>query len=486
MTTGECLWTWDAICMAVGAPPVAGPQVNGISIDTRTLNRGDLFVALAGDPGPRFQTHNRSARDGHDYVADAAVRGAAGALVHRPVGVDLPQLCVADTLDALWALGRAARARLACPVLAVTGSSGKTTVKTFLSAALGCPASVASFNNHLGVPLSLARTPAHSQAAVFEVGTNHPGEIAPLAKLVRPNVALVLNVMGVHLENFPDMGALQREKLSIAAGLEPGGVLILLDSLLPLLPDALPTQLGQRPRVVTFGTSRDADVRLENFDPGRRIAHIRWGAVNIAAVENLNATAEPGETVATVPGGGAHRALSMTATVACIIAGGFDAALARQLDDGVIPAGRGRIHDIAGVSVIDDSYNANPVSMSYALRDLRTMAEAAGGRAFAVLGEMLELGTDSERLHRELARDCAGLTGVWCVGAGARALFDVLSSGQRRGYAEAAGDLDLAAIAGEFGAGDYVLVKGSNRVFWAHQFAPRLLEALSGTKSASR
>jgi UDP-N-acetylmuramoyl-tripeptide--D-alanyl-D-alanine ligase len=469
--TKEPLWRWHDACAAVGAPLVEGPDIHGVSIDTRTLQPGDLFVALPGDPGPRFNTHHRSTRDGHDYVGDAAARGAPGALVSRPTGVDLPQIQVADTLDALWALGRAARTRLGGPVIALTGSSGKTTLKTLLSAALRCPASSASFNNFLGVPLSLARTPADAPVAVFEIGTNHPGEIGPLTQLVRPDVALVLNVMPVHIENFPDMAALTREKLSIAQGLVEGGTLVLLESLV----QAPLADVGARTRVITFGESTAAHVQLLRFDAGDRRAIVRWTLPSGTPPGRGSNTT--GTMSAQVPGGGRHRAMTLTATIACLLAAGFDPALAAALGDELVPAGRGRIHDIAGVAVIDDSYNANPASTAFALRELAAMAQARGGRAFAILGEMLELGDASPDFHRGLASDCVDIHGVLCVGEGARVLHEALPVAQRLGFATAAADIDLEQLGASLRAGDAVLIKGSNRVFWAHDFVQRALNA---------
>jgi UDP-N-acetylmuramoyl-tripeptide--D-alanyl-D-alanine ligase len=460
------LWRWEAACTAVGASPQTGPDIFGVSTDTRTLEPGDLFVALPGDPGPRFNTHHRSKRDGHDHVADAAARGAAGALVHRVADVDLPQILTHDSLDALWALGRAARERLGSPVFGVTGSSGKTTVKTLLAAALDCPSSAASFNNYLGVPLSLARTPHDAPAAVFEIGTNHPGEIAPLAELVRPDVALVLNVMPAHIENFAGMDALRREKLSIVQGLRPGGTLVLPDTLAPWIDDA-----GAHRSVVTFGESSTADVTLVAYDPGQRTASIRWRLSGSAGISE-------GSLRARVPGGGHHRALSITATVACLLAAGFDPAVAAALEDHLIPAGRGRIHDVGGISLIDDSYNANPVSMISAIDEVARMAASTGGRAYAILGEMLELGAASERYHRDLLEPCRALDGVLCAGTGMQALFDVLPADKRIDIVTHAAEIDVAALAARFRSGDYLLVKGSNRVFWVHDFVPRLLAAL--------
>ena len=192
-----------------------GPDVSGIKVDSRLIEPGDLFIALPGDPGPRFNPAYRSSVDGHDFIAAAARAGAVGAVVHRAVdpAVHIPMLEVADTYDALWSLGAAGRARASCPVIGITGSSGKTTAKRFMAAALGGFAPPGSFNNHIGVPLSLANMPPQSAAGVFEIGTNHPGEILPLAQMVEPDLAVLLNVHTAHIENFPSWDALRDEKL---------------------------------------------------------------------------------------------------------------------------------------------------------------------------------------------------------------------------------------------------------------------------------
>lgn len=450
MNSGN-LWTWRELCRAVHVEQVNGPDVRGVSIDSRTLQPGDLFVALAGDPGPRFHTASRSDRDGHAYVPNALTHGAAGLLVSRRTYTGAPELVVPDTLDGLWDLGRASRARFSGQAVAVTGSSGKTTVKEFLAAALGCPAAQGSFNNYLGVPLTLARTPADAACAVYEIGTNHPGEIAPLARLVQPHVALILNVLPVHLEYFADAEALRREKLSIAEGLVGGGTLVLLDE--------LTDDLAGDFRRIRFGRSPEADVRLLEYDPATHVARMGWDD------ETLEAR---------VPGGGEHRALSLTATVACLRALGRDPFRARDLGDALVPAGRGARRRVAGIEVIDDSYNANPVSMREALRDLH----AATGRRFALLGEMLELGIEGPKFHAALAGECIGLDGVVCVGEGMRALHDALDERQRLGWYASASDVDLEALARLFRNGDSVLIKGSNRVFWTHDFVSRLVDAL--------
>jgi UDP-N-acetylmuramoyl-tripeptide--D-alanyl-D-alanine ligase len=452
------LWRWRELCTALDLPEADGPTVEGVSIDSRLTRPGDLFVALSGDPGPRFNPSHRSDRDGHDFVGAAVGNGAVAALVHDGVARDVPQLQVADTLDALWTLGGAARARLTCPVVAITGSSGKTTCKTFLAAALGAFATEGSLNNHLGVPLSLVRTPRDAPAAVYEIGTNHPGEIAPLAELARPHVAVVLNVHPAHRENFRDMQELLEEKLSIHRGLGAGGHLVVEESL-----DLASVAAGL---VVTrFGRGDSARVQL--LELAGSTARYRVGDRYLEAQ---------------VPGGGEHRALTLAAVLGVLDALGEDPARAAALPETLVPAGRGRRHVMAGITIIDDSYNANPESMAAALRSL---AAEPATRRFAVLGEMLELGDEGPDYHRALAPRCAGLDGVFTVGAGMRALAETLGATDVAiDWRAEADDALLDVLARTLRAGDVLLVKGSNRVFWTQgyfsQIAVRLEEAQRG------
>ncbi|HAR52981.1 MAG TPA: UDP-N-acetylmuramoyl-tripeptide--D-alanyl-D-alanine ligase, partial [Roseovarius nubinhibens] len=244
----SALWTAQEAAEATGGTTQGDWQVSGVSIDTRTLAEGDLFVAL------------KAARDGHDFVAQALGKGAGAALVsHIPEGVapDAPLLIVEDVLAALEALGRAARARSAARVVAVTGSVGKTSTKEMLRTVLArqgrTHAAEASYNNHWGVPLTLARMPRDTQFAVIEIGMNHPGEIAPLARLARPHVAMVTTVAAAHLEAFENIEGIAREKAAIFEGLEPGGIAVVnadLDTT-PILEEAA-TRAGATIR--RFGT----------------------------------------------------------------------------------------------------------------------------------------------------------------------------------------------------------------------------------------
>ncbi|MGE0622594.1 MAG: UDP-N-acetylmuramoyl-tripeptide--D-alanyl-D-alanine ligase [Pseudomonadales bacterium] len=450
----EPLWRWADLCRALAIPVVEGPDVSGISIDSRTIEPGELFIALTGDPGSRFNPSYRSDRDGHDYIEAALQAGAAGVMSHdgRPHGG--ADLKVADTLDGLWSLGRASRARLGCPVVAITGSSGKTTAKTLLAAALEAFSTPGSLNNHLGVPLSLARTPASARAAVYEIGTNHPGEIGPLSELVRPDVAVLLNVHQAHRANFTSLDELRLEKLSIINGLKPNSHFVVEDTV-SLEGITLPACT-----VICFGDSEAADVRLLETT-GDRARYKVEGSV----VEGL------------VPGGGQHRARSLAAVIGVFLALGRDPAPALGLGGDLVPRGRGNRVNAGGVTLIDDSYNANPASMAGALETLA----GEPGRRFALLGEMLELGDASAAAHRDLAPLCGRLDGVWCVGAGMRALADALGDGAGFvvRFVESPSEELLADLTRTLHPGDTLLVKGSNRVFWARKFVDRIAAALT-------
>ena len=452
----ERLWSFAELSLALGKSCAAGPDVAGICIDSRQLNAGDLFVALPGDPGPRFTPTARSARDGHDFIADAVRKGAGAVLAHRAGAYGVPTLLVEDTLDGLWALGRAARKRLTGPVVAVTGSSGKTTFKSFAAAALGAFATAGSLNNHIGVPLSLARTPRQANGAICEIGTNHPGEIEPLSRLAMPHAAVLLNVHPAHIENFGNLEAIRREKTAIAHGLVNGGVFA----------KAAEIEADYQGSTITFGTAeQNAAVRL----------------VRLREAEDCRCHAQldtpVGTVEAPVPGGGWHRAQSVAAVAALLI--GLELPLERlqRLADLGVPRGRGNRLDAAGVCIIDDSYNANPASMAATLAAF-ARGEQHSGRSLAILGDMLELGDDAERYHAELAARCAGLTGVYCVGDRMQALHQALPKQQRFGTAQQA-DADFAQrLASELKPADRVLVKGSNGTFWARGFVDTLVAAL--------
>ncbi len=444
------LWSYQALAAAVNganAKGAEGPDVFGVGIDSRLTEPGDLFVALAGDPGPRFQATARSDRDGHDYARNAAEKGAVAVLAHRKGDYGAPTLMVEDTLDGLWDIGRAARQRLDGPAVAVTGSSGKTTFKSFAAAALGAFATSGSLNNHIGVPLSLARTPRDADAAVFEIGTNHPGEIEPLARLVQPDIAVLLNVHPAHIENFGTLEAIRREKVSIARGLRPGGVFVHPCAIAP----------DHDGRCITFGTETKAVVRLVDVED------------DVAEIES------PTERVRVpVPGGGTHRAMSVCAAAAVLVALDLPVKLLERLRGLGVPRGRGNRIEAAGVTIIDESYNANPASMAATLEAFSREPR----RRFAILGDMRELGPDTVRYHTELAGLCNGLDGVFCVGYATKALCEALPPELRCGASDLADPVFATYCAERLQAGDRVLVKGSNTVFWTSDFVATLAREL--------
>jgi UDP-N-acetylmuramoyl-tripeptide--D-alanyl-D-alanine ligase len=448
------LWTIDDMAAAMGAETsgVLPAEVPGLSIDSRTLQRGDAFFAIQGDN-----------RDGHDFVDTALKAGAGVAVVARKerarFAADAPLLIVDDVLDALRALARAARARIAhAKVLAVTGSVGKTGTKEALRLALSADGethvSASSYNNHWGVPLSLARCPATVKYAVFEIGMNHAGEITPLTRLVRPHVAIITTVEPVHLEYFGSVEKIADAKAEIFAGLEPDGVAVLnrdnnqYDHLV-----AAAKKAGVA-RIVSFGENENADAFLVRY-----------------ALQPDGSTVEAvilGEPITYKLGApGRHLVQNSLAVLTAAALAGADLALAALALSRFKPAvGRGaRVTlKVPGGSalLIDESYNANPASMAAAIALLGQASVTGQGRRIAVLGDMLELGSEGESLHRGLASalEAAKVDLVFCSGPLMHALWQALPSVRRGGYAETAAELQPAVL-DAIHAGDAVMVKGS-------------------------
>lgn len=456
VTQQSASWTMSELAGLFAGGTRSIQPITGVRVDSRLVEPGDLFVALAGDPGDRFHPSARSAADGHDYVADAQARGAVAALVSKSQDLSIPQFETPDTYTGLWQLGAAARARLPGPVIAVTGSSGKTTAKTFLSSALDAYAPPGSFNNHIGVPLSLANAWQQAPAWIFEVGTSYPGEIKPLTEMVQPDLAILLNVHNAHIENFTSRDALIEEKAAIFSTLPGTGLRVVHDEL------GMP---GYR-----FGYDHDSEARITAIH---------------GDTMTLSLFGEP--LTARVPGGGAHRALTLSACVLAAKLLDLDVGPALSLDDAIVPRGRGDLHHRNGVEVVDDSYNANPNSMKAALSAF--LAEPASGRRYACLGDMRELGDESAVAHRELLESIAddpALHGMVLVGpAMQQAWSEMETEGASREHRERVlatyGGLtpDTAAdLVAKLEPGDRVLVKGSNRVFWAEGFVDQLLAQL--------
>jgi UDP-N-acetylmuramoyl-tripeptide--D-alanyl-D-alanine ligase len=367
-------------------------------------------------------------------------------------------LVVEDVLAGLVDLSRAARARLAAQVIAVTGSVGKTSTKEALRRVLGAQgpthASAASFNNHWGVPLSLARCPASVRFAIFEIGMNHAGEIEPLVRLVRPRVAIITTVEPVHLEFFAGIEAIADAKAEIFTGVEPGGAVVLNRD------NAQFARLSRRAkklaisRIVSFGASKKSDARLLDVS-----LHAACSAVH-AKILGHDVTYKLG-----MPG--RHMAMNSLAVLAAASLAGADLALAALSLSQIEPAaGRGvrRALEVASgeATLIDESYNANPASMAAALNVLGRAAVGPHGRRIAVLGDMLELGPTGPELHRGLVEAVKAnhVDLVYCCGPLMRNLWDALSTGKRGGYAESAASLEAEAV-GAIRAGDAIMVKGS-------------------------
>lgn len=451
MNPTEPLWTAREIATACEGHGTGRWFADGIAIDSRETLPGDLFVALPG-----------GAHDGHDFIADALAAGATGVLAsHLPDGfaADDPRfVLVRDTTEALRALAAAARYRMRGGVIAVTGSAGKTSVKEMLRLALGrealAHASARSFNNHVGAPLSLARMPRSARHAIFELGMNAPGEIGPLSRMVAPDVAVITNVGAAHAAAFEDERAIARAKAEIFEGLAPGATAVIgidHDHGDFLLAEA--RARGMRTLSVSLDRE-DADIR-----PLRLVAmaELSCMTVDLAGLRAIVKIGAPGR----------HQAMNGLLALAAVKAAGGDVGLAGLALAGFrAPAGRGLRRRIAvrdgSYLLIDDSYNASPPSMAAAFRTLAELPPEPGGRRFAVLANMAELGAGTRRLHLALAADlvAAGIEEVLAIGPEIAAL------------AEAAGIPCLpcenaaaatVALGRRLRAGDTVLVKGANR-----------------------
>ncbi|MBS9475804.1 UDP-N-acetylmuramoylalanyl-D-glutamyl-2,6-diaminopimelate--D-alanyl-D-alanine ligase [Ancylobacter radicis] len=452
MAAIEPLWTPQSLADATGGTLIGdgAPAIGGVSIDTRTLQPGDVFFAIRGENS-----------DGHAYVAKAAQAGAALSVVERgrvgemPAGAAL--LAVDDVLGALEAAGRAARARTAARVIAVTGSVGKTTTKEALLHALGADgpthASAASYNNHWGVPLSLARMPRGCAYGVFELGMNHAGEITPLSRMVRPHVAVITTVEPVHIAQFPDVEAIADAKAEIFDGVEPGGAAVLNRDNPHFERLAAAARAADIETVIGFGETAGAQARL--------LSHALQPQGSTAIADIL------GETVSFKVGlPGRHIIQNMLAVLAAARLAGADLALAAlALAELGPPPGRGVRTPLAvkggQALLIDESYNANPASMRAALAVLAGTPVDGRGRRIAVLGDMLELGPQGEAMHREAALATAGVDLVFCAGPLMQALWQALPENRRGGWAPDAAAL-LPMVAERLRGDDVMMVKGSN------------------------
>ena len=437
----SALWTSGELATATGGSFVSsGFEATGVAIDSRSIAPGEIFIALTDK------------RDGHDFVADALAKGAAGAIVSRvPDGLDTaPLLLVDDTQEALEALGRYGRGRSAARVVAVTGSVGKSTTKEMLRRALGAfgpvHAADASFNNHIGVPLTLARLPREAACCVVEIGMNHPGEIAPLAQMAAPHAAIVTAIAAAHIGLMGSIEAIANEKAGIVRGLQAGGAAILprgpfLARLAHRVPDGALT--------ITFGEQDLAEARLieaESDDSGVDVT-----ADILRHVVRLRLAAP-----------GRHMAMNAVASLAATASLGLDVVQAAAALDGFAPlSGRGARRQIAfgggAITLLDESYNASGASMRAAFDVLALMP----GRHVAALGDMLELGDFAEDEHEALARPVAEAADlVFACGPHMRALFDALPAEKQGDWAADAESL-APLVTARLAPGDSVLVKGS-------------------------
>jgi len=447
----SALWATDAFVAAAGGrlEGAAPASISGVSIDTRTIAPGDAYVAIRGE-------HH----DGHAFVGDALRKGATLALVQdgSVASAQGPLLVVPDDpLVALERVGAAARARMTGEVLAVTGSVGKTGTKEMLRLALSAVgpvhAPVGSFNNHWGVPLTLARMPADAAFGIFEIGMNHAGEIRPLTGLVRPHVAVVTTVEPVHLAFFSDEAAIAEAKAEVFEGLEPGGTAVLnRDNRWFDLLAARAAENGAR--IVSFGEHSAADIRLVGVSLGATSSDVEAASGDRRFAYRLGAP-------------GRHIVQNSLAVLAALLAVGADSGKALPaLAAFRAPKGRGeRIalrHPSGPFTLIDESYNANPASMRAALRLLGQAAPGARGRRIAVLGDMLELGERAADAHRGLAPavEEAGADLVFLAGPLMQGLWRDLPESRRGAYAESAAELESPLLEA-VGPGDVVMMKAS-------------------------
>jgi UDP-N-acetylmuramoyl-tripeptide--D-alanyl-D-alanine ligase len=456
------LWSSGEIANAVGGTASADFAVEGVTFDSREVEPGHLFIAMKGE-----------ATDGHRFLEAAYASGAAAAMVSEPA--QGPHVLVADTFEALNALGRAARARTGARICGVTGSAGKTGTKEALFAALDRAApgeahrSVKSYNNHTGVPLSLARMPRETRFGVFEMGMNHAGELAALTRLVRPHVAIVTAVFSAHREFFASEEEIADAKGEIFQGLEEGGTaLVPFDS--PHRDRLLSAARPHAATILTFGLGEGADIRARDVvgSPG-------GGSLVTAVLPEAELTftlSQPGE----------HWVSNAMAVLGAVEAMGGDlAAAGLALADLPGLRGRGERHIIrvgdGEALLIDESYNANPASMAATLKTFGTVNPA--GRRIAVLGAMKELGELSDDFHAGLAEpvEAAGVDLAVLVGKEMESLAKALGQKVKMAHVpENAAAIEL--VLGEVGPGDAILVKGSNSVGLA-----ALVKALAGGRS---
>ncbi len=446
MAVPRTLWTSREAALATSGEAASDWSASGISIDTRTLQKGDFFIALYG---PNF--------DGHDFVDEALEKGAVAALVDKNINAD-KVLKVADTRAGLEDLGRASRARSDASIIAVTGSVDKTGSKEALKLVL-CEqgdtyANTGSQNNHWGVPLSLARMSGQTEFGIFEIGMNHPGEINPLSRMVCPHVALITNVEAVHREFFDTDEAIADAKAEIFAGLTPGGAAVLNRDNRHFLRLYAAARTNGVDRIIGFGTCDEADFRLLEAVPDNGGTIVRANLGGALLTYRLAIA-------------GHHWVINSLGILAAVAAAGGNVSDAAEILGGMeAPIGRGRFHLIdigAGeVTLIDESYNASPISMKAAIEVLGQTAPAGEGRRIAVLGDMLELGFDAAQIHTNISETLIreGIDLVFTAGRDMACLSDALPQVMRGGHARNT-EILLPMVFETLIAGDVIVVKGS-------------------------
>ncbi len=449
------LWTSEDMTKAMAGRPVGQmPEgVTGISIDSRSIGKGEAFFAIKGDRV-----------DGHDYASMAAARGASVLVVSEAKLPALgklitPMIVVDDVLEAMVQLGQASRQRSLGKIIAVTGSVGKTTTKEMLRHVLAASgkvhASAASFNNHWGVPLTLARMPSDADFGIFEIGMNHPGEIRPLVNMVRPNIAIITTIAAAHLGNFKNLDEIAGAKAEIFEGLtEDGHAIINRDcEQFDLLEEA--AIVNKVAHIHSFGLSAKADFRLADYQQGEYDA-VFWAVIGNKTMEIV------------IGAPGRHIAENAVAVLAAATLAGADMDRVKAAFATIKPEkGRGQRHHLSvsggSFTLIDDSYNANPASMRSAIALLQSSEPTGAGRRIAVLGDMLEMGEFSANLHAELAEPLveAGITEIWLAGPEMANLRDSLPETVNVVYRADAAEL-AAFAASHVQAGDVLVVKSSN------------------------
>ena len=434
------LWRWPEICDAVHAKDADGPSVSALGFDSRKIEVGQLFIAL------KSNDQETLAGDGHNFVEAAAKAGAVGAIVNDSFHKEcsIPTIKVPDSFKALYDLAGRARDRIQGSVVAVTGSSGKTTFKEFLANIVGGYCSAASFNNEIGVPISLVNADLSKKAFVFEVGTNHPGEIGPLTSLIKPEFSVLLNVQDAHIGNFRDSRELLNEKLQIFTTLQNNQSRISHD------------ELGLKGH--QFGYKEGSDAQLISVNDNHCLINLFGRLVKVE-----------------MPVGGVHNALTMAAALLT------SELLGKKVEDHLIlpadshPRGRGNKSYVKGIEVIDDSYNANPTSMMASLRT--QLDRGTSGKNVAVIGEMLELGDESVQKHKEILQMLRNFDRVFLVGD---VFSPLIAENDKKSFSVySTADENLAReIRSEINEGDTILVKGSNKIFWSHNFVAELCKRL--------